>query len=77
MEWMINKNTSSSDKKHESYMDFVSDIFGLFQFLYLSNQKPETDHIIRMRGMPFEAGAPEIVQFFEGKLSLEKVLFHT
>ena len=30
-----------------------------------------------MRGMPFEAGAPEIVQFFEGKLSLEKVLFHT
>jgi len=56
MEWMINKNTSSSDKKFQSWMDF----------------KPETDHIIRMRGMPFEAGAPEIVQFFEGLVEVQE-----
>ena len=29
---MINKNTSSSDKKFQSWMDFVSDFFGLLQF---------------------------------------------
>ena len=32
-------------------------------------QNPESDFILRLRGLPFEAGAPEIIQFFEGKYS--------
>ena len=67
---MINKEPS--DKKFQSWMDFVSDFILSVTIFYLADQNPETDNIIRLRGMPFEAGAPEIVKFFEGKLSLEK-----
>lgn len=31
-----------------------------------SNFDPTTDDIVRMRGLPFEAGPPEICRFFEG-----------
>ena len=41
---------------------------------HMCTQNPETDNIIRLRGMPFEAGAPEIVQFFEGIQSLNHTL---
>ena len=71
MEWMINKNSNAEGKKFQSWMDFVSGffIYLIFRIPYvhvMCIQNPETDNIIRLRGMPFEAGAPEIVQFFEG-----------
>ena len=30
-------------------------------------QNPETDNIIKLRGLPFEAGPAEIIKFFEGR----------
>ena len=35
----------------------------LFEIL----QNPETDNIIKLRGLPFEAGPTEIIKFFEGR----------
>ena len=30
-------------------------------------QEPESDAVVKMRGLPFEAGPAEIVRFFEGR----------
>jgi len=35
-----------------------------------SNFNPETDNIVRLRGLPFEAGPAEIIQFFEGLVEI-------
>ena len=71
MEWMLNKNSNPNSKSSGDSSDFVS-AFELFysQFITFPKlQNPESDFILRLRGLPFEAGAPEIIQFFEGKYS--------
>merc|ERR1719431_2041303 len=51
MEWMLQKNVNKDgDDNKRKFGDF----------------DPSSDNIVRMRGLPFEAGAPEIVRFFEG-----------
>merc|ERR1719435_774321 len=39
-----------------------------------SDSEPSTDDIVRMRGLPFEAGPSEICRFFEGTLRFSSLL---
>jgi len=51
MEWMLQKNIKQDGMKGDQ-------AFNQFE--------PTTDNIVRMRGLPFEAGPIEICKFFEG-----------
>eukprot|EP00090_Calanus_glacialis_P035873 TRINITY_DN61185_c0_g1_i1.p1 TRINITY_DN61185_c0_g1~~TRINITY_DN61185_c0_g1_i1.p1 ORF type:complete len:183 (-),score=61.94 TRINITY_DN61185_c0_g1_i1:75-623(-) len=51
MEWMLQKNIKQdAGKSSQSFSDF----------------DPKSDDLVRMRGLPFEAGPLEICRFFEG-----------
>jgi len=50
MEWMLQKNVHQDGRSKLEFAEF----------------DPKTDDIVRLRGLPFEAGPPEIVRFFEG-----------
>jgi len=53
MSWMLTKNVDKNPKdanKMAEYEEF----------------EPESDAIIKMRGLPFEAGPAEIIRFFDG-----------
>merc|ERR1719471_1074200 len=50
MEWMLQKNIPQDSKQTASYAEF----------------EPSTDDIVRLRGLPFEAGPLEVCKFFEG-----------
>ena len=67
MEWMLQKNIKQDGMKgDQAFNQFVSEILMNVSCLSKILQEPTTDNIVRMRGLPFEAGPIEICKFFEG-----------
>jgi len=56
MSWMLSKNIDKDPKDAAEFEEF----------------EPESDAVVKMRGLPFEAGPAEIVRFFEGLAVAEK-----
>ena len=67
MDWMLKKTNHEEGGNIEAFVNFVS--ISRTSLASQSDppiQDPQTDNIVRMRGLPYEAGPNEICAFFEG-----------
>ena len=74
---MLSKNIDKDPKDAAEFEEFVStnylDLLMTLSITYVIGykgpvlQEPESDAVVKMRGLPFEAGPAEIVRFFEGR----------